>query len=79
MINNIEISNKQCDVVLLLTRTGEEWSFNDEKKIKTTGLLSYVFSLTADSKKNLSNGKMDKFCWSIKAPFGHAKLMLSAS
>ena len=79
MINHIEISSKSCDVALILTRTGEEWSFNDEKIYKTTGLLSYAYSLTSDIKKILSNGKGDKFCWSIKAPFGHANLMLSAS
>ena len=79
MINHIEISSKSCDVSLILTRTGEEWFFNDEKIYKTTGLLSYAFSLPSDIKKILSNGKRDKFCWSIKAPFGHADLMLFVS
>jgi hypothetical protein len=77
IINQIEISYKSCDVALLLTRTGEEWLFDKEKKYKTAGLLSYAFSLTTDIKKTLSNGEKGEFCWAIKAPFGHANLFLS--
>jgi hypothetical protein len=79
MINHIEILSKSCDVTLLLTRVGEEWFFNDEKTYKTTGLLSYAFSLTSDIKKILLNSKKDTFNWSINAPFGHADLKLSIS
>jgi len=76
IINKIEMSYKPCDVTTFLTRTGEEWFFDNES-CKVTELLSYAFLLTRQIQKKLTGDKKGEFNWSIKAPFGQAGLFLS--
>ncbi len=75
-IKHLEIDETPCDAAVLLTRSGEVWSCNGRADEQTTGVLDHAFVLTDKIEKTI-DGQMNKeFVWSIKAPFGQARLAL---
>ena len=76
-IKHLEIDETPCDAAVLLTRSGEVWSCNGRADEQTTGVLDHAFSLT-DQIQKIRGGQMnEEFLWSIKAPFGQARLVLA--
>ena len=76
-IKHLEIDETPCDAAVLLTRSGEVWSCNDRTDERTTGVLDYAFSLTGQIQKIIDGQISEEFLWSIKAPFGQARLALA--